>query len=102
MNKERLKELVNTNEIIVVDFWAPWCGPCKIMGPDYEEFKSEHPDVEIHKLNVEEATDVAAEYGVRNIPTVLYFKNGEIVTRTIGAQKLIDLNTKLVEVINAK
>ena len=73
----------------VMDFWAPWCGPCKMVGPIIDELATEYEGkVIIGKCDVDENGDVAAEYGIRNIPTVLFFKNGELVDKQVGsAQK---------------
>ena len=69
-----------------LDFWAPWCGPCKMVGPIIDELATEYEGkVIIGKCDVDENGDVAAEYGIRNIPTVLFFKNGELVDKQVGS-----------------
>ena len=69
-----------------MDFWAPWCGPCKMVGPIIDELATEYEGkVIIGKCDVDENGDVAAEYGIRNIPTVLFFKNGELVDKQVGS-----------------
>lgn len=72
-----------------MDFWAPWCGPCKMVGPIIDELAAEYEGkVIIGKCDVDENGDVASEYGIRNIPTVLFFKDGQVVDKQVGsAQK---------------
>ena len=80
------KEILTEGKPVVVDFWAPWCGPCKMVGPIIEELATEFEgQVIIGKCDVDENSDMAAESGIRNIPTVLFFKNGEIVDKQVGA-----------------
>lgn len=86
ITKENFAELKAGNLPLVVDFWATWCGPCRMVAPIIEEMAAKYDGkIAVGKCDVEECEDLAAEYGIRNIPTVL-FKNGEIVDKIVGAQ----------------
>ena len=80
-------EQINAQEdgITVVDFWAPWCGPCRMVAPVIEELAGEYGDVQFAKLNVDDNQEMAQRYGVRSIPTIGFFKNGEAVGAVVGA-----------------
>jgi thioredoxin 1 len=78
---------------VLVDFWAEWCGPCRMVGPVLDEMAGDYPDVAFIKLNVDEAPEVAQRFGVMNIPTILAFEGGEVKRRIVGAMpklKLVD------------
>lgn len=86
------------NQPFVIDFWATWCGPCRLVAPIISDLAEAYDGkVIIGKCDVEENEDLAAEFGIRNIPTILFFKNGEVVDKLIGAQA----KPKLEEKINA-
>ena len=77
--------VLNSDKPVMVDFWAAWCGPCRMVGPIIDELSNEYADkAVIGKVDVDKNQEYAAKYGVRNIPTVLVFKNGEVVTRQVG------------------
>ena len=83
---EKFASTVEDNDIVLVDFWAEWCGPCKMIGPSLEEISEELAgQVEIVKLNIDDHPDTPAKYGVRGIPTMLLFKNGEVAAQKVGA-----------------
>jgi len=78
-------EVLESGQPVLVDFWAPWCGPCRIVAPHLEELDSEREDLRVVKLNVDENPQTAASYSVMSIPTLLLFKNGQVAKQIIGA-----------------
>lgn len=80
------QEALKSDRPVLVDFYADWCGPCKMLSPVVDEIAGESSDLKVCKLNVDDASDIAARYGVMSIPTLIAFKNGEMVARTVGVQ----------------
>ena len=80
------EEVLKSNKPVLVDFWAAWCGPCQMVGPVVEEISEENPDIKVCKVDIDEFQDLAAKFGVMSIPTLIVFKDGKEVNRTLGAQ----------------
>jgi thioredoxin 1 len=78
-------EVIESESPVLVDFWAPWCGPCRVVGPVLEEIAAERPELRVVKLNIDENQQTAASYQVLSIPTMILFKGGEAVKTVIGA-----------------
>lgn len=95
------EELVsNSDKPVLVDFWAPWCGPCKMVGPIVEELSNDYEGKAfVGKINVDENPEVSAKFGVRNIPTLLFIKNGEVVDKQVGAATKKALSEKLEAIL---
>ncbi len=77
-------EVLKSEKPVLVDFWATWCGPCKMIGPVIEEIANEHPEIKVCKINVDEEGELSIKHGVMSIPTLMIFKNGEIAQTVIG------------------
>ena len=88
--------VLNSDKAVLVDFWATWCGPCRMIGPIVDELHTElEGKAVIGKVNVDENAESSANYGVRNIPTILIFKNGEVVDKLVGAVPKSEILSKL-------
>lgn len=85
------QEVLQTEGIVMVDFWAAWCGPCKMLSPIVDQIAEEHPEIKVCKVNIDEEPSLAIDYKVMSIPTLLVFKNGEKVNMSIGVQSKSDI-----------
>lgn len=80
------QEVLNSDKPVLVDFWAPWCGPCRMVAPLVEEIAKERSDIKVVKINVDEEQELAMQFGVMSIPTLVVMKNGKIVNQVTGAR----------------
>jgi thioredoxin 1 len=88
-------EVIESDQPVLVDFWAPWCGPCRVVAPVLEEIAAERPDLKIVKLNVDENQQTAAAFQVLSIPTLILFKHGQVAKKVIGAYPKRKLEAEL-------
>lgn len=101
-NSNFKKEVLESKEGVLVDFWAPWCGPCRILGPVIEELAEEWggKGVKIGKVNVDEEPALAGSYGVMSIPTMVFFKNGKAINQMVGAQPKEKIEQELKKLVS--
>lgn len=87
INKENFqKEVIHSEKPVLLDFWAPWCGPCQMVAPIIEEISRERPDIQVGKINVDEQAELARRFRVMSIPTLMVIKGGEIANQAVGAR----------------
>lgn len=93
-----IEETLKSDQLVVLDFWAGWCGPCKMIAPIIDELANDYRDKVIFgKIDTEadDNDDIVSDYGIRNLPTILFLKNGEVVDRLVGAAKKTDFEAKI-------
>ena len=89
------QEVMQEKGTVLVDFWASWCGPCKMMSPVIDELAASRPNIKVCKINIDDETELAIRHGVMSVPTLMVVKNGEIVTTAIGARPKREIEAML-------
>ena len=87
-------EVLNSDKPVLLDFWAPWCGPCRMVVPMVEQIAAERPDIKVGKINIDQEFELARQFGISSIPTLLVLRDGKVVNQAIGArpkQAILDL-----------
>jgi thioredoxin 1 len=103
ITEKNFEEVLQQKEITLIDFWAEWCGPCKMLGPVIDELSkdnAENSSVAIGKANVDNNKELAFKYGIRSIPTMIFFKNGEMVDKLVGFKNKGEIQTKINSLLN--
>ena len=88
------KEIMESNKPVLLDFWASWCGPCRMLSPTIDEIAEEHPEIKVCKINIDDEAELAIRHGVMSVPTLMIFKNGEVAQTAVGVRpkdEILDL-----------
>lgn len=96
VNNNNFKEILASSKVVLVDFWAAWCGPCRMLSPTVDDVAEEYAGkIEVAKCNVDDAEEIAAAYGIRSIPTLIYFKDGEVADKTVGVVSKAEIEKRI-------
>lgn len=96
INDNNFEEIVSSSKVVLIDFWATWCGPCRMLGPTIDDVAADFEGrATVAKCNVDDCEDLAVKFGIRSVPTMIFFKNGEVADRLIGLNSKEDIEAKL-------